>query len=74
MIEQGQITSSRAGRIAALAGTGARVGINYLKHYGRRMVTGETSKEALHLSNAAAVYKTFSELKGGPEVGSNAFD
>jgi predicted unusual protein kinase regulating ubiquinone biosynthesis (AarF/ABC1/UbiB family) len=64
--EQGQITSSRAGRIAALAGTGALVGINYLKHYGRRMVTGETGKEALHLSNATAVYKTFSELKGGP--------
>ena len=66
MTEQGQITSSRVGRIAALAGTGAQVGINYLKHYGRRMVTGETGEEALHLSNAAAVYKTFSELKGGP--------
>ena len=66
MTEQGQITSSRVGRIAALAGTGALMGINYLKHYGRRMVTGETGQEALHLSNAAAVYKTFSELKGGP--------
>jgi predicted unusual protein kinase regulating ubiquinone biosynthesis (AarF/ABC1/UbiB family) len=66
VIEQGQITSSRAGRIAALAGTGAVLGINYLKHYGRRMVRGESGEEALHLSNAAAVYKTFSELKGGP--------
>ncbi len=66
--EQDSITSSRLGRVAALAGTGAKVGVNYLKHYGRQALgaDGAASKEALHEANATEVYRTFSELKGGP--------
>jgi predicted unusual protein kinase regulating ubiquinone biosynthesis (AarF/ABC1/UbiB family) len=66
MTGQTTIRSSRLGRMAAFAGTGARVGINYLKHYGQRSIGVEPDDSDLHERNAEAVYKTFSELKGGP--------
>lgn len=66
MAAQTNIRSSRLGRMAAFAGTGARVGINYLKHYGQRSIGSGVDDNDLHERNAAAVYKTFSELKGGP--------
>lgn len=56
--------------MAALSGAGARVGINYLKHYGRSILSGNEDRvarsEALQEKNAATVYDTFSKLKGGP--------
>ncbi|MEM6911360.1 MAG: AarF/UbiB family protein [Verrucomicrobiota bacterium] len=58
--------TTRLGRMASLAGTGAKVGFNYLKHYGRKSLTGETDRRPLDEANADAVYKTFSQLKGGP--------
>ncbi len=63
---QDRMESSPIGRMAALAGTGAKVGLNYLKHYGRRAISGESDASALHEANANDVYKTFSQLKGGP--------
>ena len=66
MTGQTSIRSSRLGRMAAFAGTGAQVGINYLKHYGRRSIGAAGGDNELHERNAEAVYKTFSELKGGP--------
>jgi len=66
MTPQDSIRTTSATRMAALAGAGAKVGLNYLKHYGRRAVGGEDTTRALHEENAAAVYQTFSELKGGP--------
>lgn len=66
MTGQTSIRSSRLGRMAAFAGTGARVGINYLKHYGQRSIGAVPDDSDLHERNAEAVYKTFSELKGGP--------
>lgn len=68
-MSQDSIASSRLARSAAIASAGAKVGLNYLKHYGRRALAREdaaTSEERLHAENAAEVYKTFSELKGGP--------
>ncbi len=64
--EQDSIPSGKASRIAALAGAGAQVGVNYLKHYGKRAMGGENDTERLHEANAGAIYKTFSRLKGGP--------
>jgi predicted unusual protein kinase regulating ubiquinone biosynthesis (AarF/ABC1/UbiB family) len=64
--EQETIASGKVTRVAALAGAGARVGINYLKHYGRRAVGGSREKTHLHEANARTVYDTFSRLKGGP--------
>lgn len=64
MIPQESIRSTPATRAVALAGTGAKVGLNYLRHYGRRMLGAEGS--SLHEDNADVIYRTFSELKGGP--------
>jgi predicted unusual protein kinase regulating ubiquinone biosynthesis (AarF/ABC1/UbiB family) len=66
MIEQDSIEKTRFSRVAALAGTGIRVGVNYLKHYGRRAVGSASDSEVLQEDNAKAVYDTFSRLKGGP--------
>lgn len=65
-MDQKSIPSTRFSRIAALSGTGARVGVNYLKYYGKRALGGGDNLSELHEENATAVYKTFSELKGGP--------
>ena len=63
---QSQITTTRLGRAASIVGTGAKVGLNYLKYYGQRSITGRESRDDLHRANAEDVYKTFSRLKGGP--------
>ncbi len=64
-MEQDSIPSTRLSRIAALTGAGAKVGLNYLKHYGQRALGGG-DVAGLHEQNASAVYDTFSRLKGGP--------
>ena len=67
---QDSIRSTPLTRMADLAGTGARVGMNYLKYYGQRAVTPQTAqpalREELDAVNAKAVYDSFSRLKGGP--------
>lgn len=60
------IPSHKLARVASLAGAGAQVGANYLKHFSRKVITGEAPEEELHQANADAVYRTFSTLKGGP--------
>lgn len=58
--------------MAMLGGAGARVGINYLKHYGKSVLGGGDADRRRHLrklldeANAETVYDTFSRLKGGP--------
>ena len=70
--DQEKMRAGALGRMAALGGAGARVGINYLKHYGRAMVAGRDAesrrklREELDEKNAETVYDTFSQLKGGP--------
>jgi len=70
--DQETIRQGAVGRMAALGGAGARVGVNYLKHYGRAMVGGKDEpsrrrlREELDAKNAETVYDTFSKLKGGP--------
>ena len=70
--DQETIRTGAVGRMAALGGAGARVGVNYLKHYGRSMVSSKDPesrrklREDLDESNAETVYETFSKLKGGP--------
>jgi len=66
MSEQDSIRATRVSRMVSLAGTGARVGLNYLKHYGRRSLGAEVREEDLHEANATDVYQAFSKLKGGP--------
>ncbi|MEO0416987.1 MAG: AarF/ABC1/UbiB kinase family protein, partial [Verrucomicrobiota bacterium] len=64
--EQESIAHSKVSRAAALAGAGAKVGVNYLKHYGKRAVGSDGKKDDLHEVNASTVYDTFAKLKGGP--------
>lgn len=68
-IQEG-IRHTPLGRIAELAGTGARMGMNYLKYYGQRAVSPESAASALRADldevNARTVYASFSKLKGGP--------
>lgn len=58
--------------MAALGGTGAKVGINYLKYYGKRALSGSDHATAENHArerdeqNASVIYDTFSKLKGGP--------
>ena len=69
---QESIRSTPLSRMAALAGAGASVGMNYLKYYGKRAVSSGTpasataAREALDEANASRIYETFSQLKGGP--------
>ncbi len=58
--------STKFSRIVALTGASAQVSMNYLKHYGKRALGGKVDSERLHERNASAIYKTFSEIKGGP--------
>ena len=70
--DQDTIREGAIGRMAALGGAGARLGVNYLKHYGRSMVGAKDAgnrrklREELDERNAETVYETFSKLKGGP--------
>ena len=66
---QESIRSTPLSRMAALAGAGASVGMNYLKYYGQRAVSNApaaAAREALDEANASRIYETFSQLKGGP--------
>lgn len=65
MSEQESMDTTRLSRVAAMAGTGVKIGVNYLKHYGRRAVGAHSDEDVLQEDNATAVYDTFSRLKGG---------
>ena len=43
-----------------------KVGVNYLRYKGTKVLTGRDEKEKFHERTAADTYKTFSKLKGGP--------
>lgn len=62
--EQSSIPSTKVRRAARFVRTGAKVGGNYVRHYAKRLVNRETSRDELHEANARDVYDTLSELKG----------
>ena len=64
MNEQNKIPVSKLARTSKFVGSGAKLGVNYLKHYATRLVTGEDNREKLNQENATEVYSTLSELKG----------
>jgi predicted unusual protein kinase regulating ubiquinone biosynthesis (AarF/ABC1/UbiB family) len=52
-------------RASKLMQTGAKVGVNYLKYYGDKMVySEEDAKERLNESNATDIYDSLKDLKG----------
>jgi len=64
MKTQNQIPTSKVARASQFVKAGIKVGGNYLKHYSKKLVQPDLSKEELHQDNAADIYDALSELKG----------
>ncbi|MBN8651818.1 MAG: AarF/ABC1/UbiB kinase family protein [Cytophagales bacterium] len=64
MKEQKSIPVGKVQRASKFISTGAKIGTNYLKHYGKKLVNPNLSKDELHQDNATDIYKSLSELKG----------
>ena len=59
------IPTSKIQRATKLVSTGAKVGVNYLKYYGDRLVNTELeAKERLNKNNASDIYDGLKQLKG----------
>ena len=59
------IPTSKIQRASKLVSTGAKVGVNYLKYYGDKLInTQEEAKERLNQSNASDIYNGLKQLKG----------
>ncbi len=58
------LPTSKIERAGKFLKTGLKVGGNYLKHYGKKMIGKEDSDDDLEKANAAAIFEGFAELKG----------
>ncbi len=59
------IPISKVKRAGKLVGTGAKVGVNYLKYYGSKLVkTEDDAREQLNKDNAEDIYNSLKQLKG----------
>lgn len=60
-----KIPTSKIQRASKLFQTGAKVGVNYIKYYGDKMVNSETdAKDRLNQNNAEDIYDGLKNLKG----------
>lgn len=60
-----KIPTSKIQRASKLVQTGAKIGVNYLKYYGNKIVsTQEEAKEQLNKDNAEDIYDGLKKLKG----------
>jgi len=62
--EQSKIPTSKIERTGKFVRTGLKVGGNYMKHYAKKLVNKNTSREELDEANAKDIYDTLSNLKG----------
>lgn len=62
--ENHSIPVSKVHRVTHFLTTGARIGRNYLRHYGRKLIDPEASRDRLHEQNADDIYESLSRLKG----------
>lgn len=58
------IPTNKVERVAKLVTTGVKVGGNYLKYYGEKVVNPNLTKDKLHENNATDIYDGLKELKG----------
>lgn len=58
------IPTSKIQRATKLVQTGAKVGVNYLKYYGEKMVNSELNRDKLNVNNAEDIYDGLKSLKG----------
>ncbi|WP_375562200.1 ABC1 kinase family protein [Bernardetia sp. OM2101] len=61
---QDNIPTSKVQRAAKFAKTGVKLGANYVKHYAKKTINPNLSRQELDDANASDVYETLSELKG----------
>jgi len=61
---QDKIITSKVQRAMKLAGTGVKVGGNYIKYYAKKAVNNPDAKEDLNEDNASDIYDSLSTLKG----------
>ncbi|MDA0719158.1 MAG: AarF/UbiB family protein [Bacteroidetes bacterium] len=60
-----RIPTSKIQRASKIVSTGLKVGVNYAKYYGQKLVTDEyQAKQALDSANAEDIYDGLKELKG----------
>jgi predicted unusual protein kinase regulating ubiquinone biosynthesis (AarF/ABC1/UbiB family) len=62
--EQKSIPVGKVQRATKFISTGAKIGTNYLKHYSKKLVNPELTKDQLHEDNATDIYNSLSQLKG----------
>ena len=58
------IPTSKIQRATKLVQTGAKVGVNYLKYYGEKIVNPEMNRDKLNEDNAEDIYDGLKSLKG----------
>ncbi len=58
------IPTGKISRASKLVTTGVKVGGNYLKYYGEKLVNPDLSKDKLNENNAADIYNGLKSLKG----------
>lgn len=61
---QTSIPASKVQRASRFVQTGAKIGSNYIKHYAKKIVDPNVSREDLHEDNASDIYDALSQLKG----------
>lgn len=59
-----KIPTNKIQRASKLMTTGVKVGGNYLKYYGKKLVNSETTKDELNENNAEDIYDGLKNLKG----------
>jgi Predicted unusual protein kinase len=62
--EQEKIPVTKVQRATKFITTGAKIGSNYLKHYGKKLVNPDMTRDELHENNATDIYNSLSQLKG----------
>jgi predicted unusual protein kinase regulating ubiquinone biosynthesis (AarF/ABC1/UbiB family) len=58
------IPTSKIERATKMVQTGAKIGVNYLKHYGEKMVNPDLSRDKLNENNAEDIYDGLKSLRG----------
>lgn len=61
---QEHIPTSKVQRASRFFKTGAKVGANYVKHYSKKLVNPELSRDELDKKNAEDIFESLTELKG----------
>lgn len=59
-----KIPTGKIERASKLVKTGAKIGGNYLKYYGKKLVNSELNKDELNEDNAGDIYDGLKSLKG----------